>query len=716
MKFRIYRKLRSDILIAFSVLICITVACEIIYSSFTHKRLILDFEKEYYSKTVTKTAANYLDSYFNQLEVVLEVLANDFDESAQDKFYGFDKLFLESLKNIQCTSSFYITLKNGEVLQARTAENLKTTQKSGNNELLPQNTKYALRKISPSPGSKEFIETWTYLNDGFKEIYHESVPSTTNFTKRDWYLKAENNKTKVWSDAYVFATAQSTGVTLSIPLGYDDHLNATGVLCVDFAFDHFKKILQSIQANECSRTYLINSKNEILASSCPDDQSYVTDKENPHKLTLVKLTNSTDPIIDGAAKAIFGSDEDHTNFNVQDTEYVVAVKKLTRLPFSVLTITPQDLFTSLFEDVTRKMMLLFAFIFLFSTIIILILSHRIAKPITMLRDSAKAIGAMDLENYPTPPKSNILEIKQLSNAMDAMKLNITTFTKYAPRDLVNKLAAEGILPKLGGKTEQITILFSDIEKFSTIAENLPAEYLILHLSEYFDELTKEIMKCNGVIDKYMGDSIMAMWGAPKFDENHITNACIAGLKCQYLLDILQDKWKTLGKPSFPTRIGIHSGPAVVGNIGSQDRMNFTTIGDVVNTASRLEGANKYYGTRILASEDIEAASRGKILFRIIDKIAVKGRRSGITVFEPLCLLEVIGGDKYYSLIDLCAKSKDAFELYQNRHFDEAIKFYSIILKGFPWIQQSISPVINNCKKYLDGAPDDWDGINFLEGK
>jgi adenylate cyclase len=397
-------------------------------------------------------------------------------------------------------------------------------------------------------------------------------------------------------------------------------------------------------------------------------------------------------------------------------EYVVSAGKLSKLPFSILTITPQSEFTVFFENITREMMFLFLMIFLFSTIVILVLSRRISKPITMLCNSAKAIGEMDLENYPEPPKSNILEIKHLSNAMNSMKLNVTTFTKYAPRDLVNKLVAQGISPELGGKTSNITILFSDIEKFSTIAENLPAEYLILHLSEYFDELTKEIMKCNGVIDKYIGDSIMAIWGAPNADDNQITNACIAGLRCQTILNILQEKWRAVGKPPLPTRIGLHAGPAVVGNIGSHDRMNFTAIGDVVNIASRLEGANKYYGTKILASEDIETASRGRILFRVVDKIAVKGRNTGITVFEPLCSLGDVGGEKYYSLIDLCAKSRDAFGLYQDKRFAEAIELYEAILKIFPWVQGSVEPILKNCKRYLDNVPDDWDGINYLEGK
>ncbi|MDR2598574.1 MAG: adenylate/guanylate cyclase domain-containing protein [Holosporales bacterium] len=709
------RRLRSDILSAFSALICITVSCEIIYSSTAHRELILDFEREYYSKIATRTAIGYLDSYFNQMEVILEILANDFDQKEQDKFRGFSTLFLKTLKNIPHILSFYMTLKNGEVLQARRTDQGVSQQGKNKNGSLPH-AEYAIRKISTDQQSGNFTETWNYLNEGFGEVYSEVIPSTSNiFTKREWYTKTETSKIKIWSDAYIFKTTNSVGITLSTPLGYDDNANVIGVLCVDFVLDSFKEILKSIQISKNSRTYLVNSKNEILASSNGNEQ-FISDNATSHELILTKITDSTDPVIDGAAKAVFGSDKDYVNFSVNDVEYVVSVGKLSKLPFSILTITPQTEFTDFFENITREMMFLFLMIFLFSTIVILFLSRRISKPITMLCDSARAIGKMDLENYPNPPKSNILEIKQLSNAMNAMKLNVTTFTKYAPKDLVSKLVAQGISPELGGKTSNITILFSDIEKFSTIAENLPAEYLILHLSEYFDELTKEIMKCNGIIDKYIGDSIMAIWGAPNTDDDQIINACMAGLRCQAILNTLHEKWRAVGKPPLPTRIGLHSGSAVVGNIGSHDRMNFTAIGDVVNIASRLEGANKYYGIYMLASEDIEAVARGRILFRVVDRIAVKGRNTGITVYEPLCSLENVSGEKYYSLIDLCSKSRDAFGLYQERRFAEAIELYSAILKIFPWIKKSVDPILKNCKQFLNEVPDDWDGINRLESK
>ena len=258
-------------------------------------------------------------------------------------------------------------------------------------------------------------------------------------------------------------------------------------------------------------------------------------------------------------------------------------------------------------------------------------------------------------------------------------------------------------------TQEITIFFSDIEKFSAVSEKLPAEYLISHLSEYFDELTSNIMEHNGTIDKYIGDSIMAIWGAPNPDEDQVVNACEAALDCQKILKDLKQKWVKLGKPHLPTRIGLHTGAAIVGNVGSQDRMNFTAIGDSVDIASCLEGTNKLYGTWILASEAVESRARDKILFRVVDRVAVNGSKTGITVFEPLCSLKN-ANDMYYKAMELCTKSKEAFELYQGKKFKEATKLYAEILKLYPEKSGSIQPLIDRCKKLAATPPEDWDGI------
>ncbi|MDR1233971.1 MAG: hypothetical protein LBJ92_02395 [Holosporales bacterium] len=666
-----------------------------------------------FAKPFSTSACFYVESLLTRAESVLSMLATSFSIEPPGIDLKMDRFFLECLKLLPNSLSFYVTLSDGSFMQVRRTENLKVLRGSLDTKL-PPHAKYAIRKITKDSSGKAFTETWVYLDDELREVGKEVLPCTENsMTKRDWYINAESSKTMVWSDPYVFSTVKLSGVTLSMPLLDNESSTVTGVICVDFILDHLKKVLKSCQSIDNSQTYLISEKNEIVAAST--ETEIYSDKYS-NNIDLIKVCSTGNSILEEATKNVGGSDEKYFQFTQDGCKYFVFVKKLNKLPLFVLSISPYKSFMNKVGPFTKEIMLLIIIILFGSIALGLVLTRKIAKPIGKLRDAAAAVSNMNLEDWTTLPTSNILEIKHLSNSINSLKLNVSTFAKYLPLDLVNKLIARGIPPVLGGKSTDITLLFTDIEKFSMTAENLPDEYLVLHLSEYFQAIAEKIMSYNGVIDKFIGDSVMAMWGAPFQDENHVINACYAGMKCQETLKELGEQWKSLGKPDLPTRIGIHSGSAIVGNIGSQDRMNYTAIGDAVNIASRLEGANKYYGTKILVSETVEAVAKSEILFRIIDKILVKGRRSGIIVYEPMCLMEDIRDDKRYFLIDLCARSKDAFELYQNCQFKDAIRIYDHLLRDYPELKASVTPILRTCLKYLENPPEDWNGINYLDEK
>lgn len=734
------RKLKSDILGMFSALISLAVLAEILYSTHANKNVIMNFEKQYYSKNVSKTAANWLTEHFKQLEIVAKILTKHFESNDIDIYDCYKLLFLESLKRIPFAISFYMAFKDGVYFQCRTLEEIGTFRDSPSQKL-PSYAKYAIRTMKhkkKAPENNEnaktqekdliqegdlkikqdtdsLVEKWTYLNEDFGKIASETLSKASyNATKRDWYVKAELANTLVWSDVYLFKTTKAAGMTISIPLGYDDDGSAIGVLGIDFTMAQFKELLKNIKISENSRSYLLNNKSEVIETST-DIKTYAIDEETG-ELKMMPAMDCDDPVLKSAVQNIITQDEEHINFKSNGVPYVASIQKFESLPCVLLTIAPESDFTTVFDEVQKMMILLSIMVFICAILTILILAKRISKPIVDLCASAKAVGSMDLDNYPEPPKSNIYEISELSDSMNSMKFSVATFAKYAPKELVRRLIGTRIQPVLGGTTKNITLFFSDIEKFSTVSEKLPAEYLILHLSEYFDEMTKEIMNCNGVIDKYIGDSIMAMWGAPDPDEEQVVNACYAALNCQLLLDNLGEKWTTLGKPPLPTRIGLHTGTAIVGNIGCSDRMNFTSIGDTVNIASRLEGANKFYGTKILASEAIENIAKGKILFRVIDRIAVKGREKGITVFEPLGAMNNAEDEKYYEQIQLCAKSDEAFERYQNGEFKDAFRSYEKILESFPQVKASIVQIMERCREYSQNPPTNWDGVSYLTSK
>ncbi len=227
----------------------------------------------------------------------------------------------------------------------------------------------------------------------------------------------------------------------------------------------------------------------------------------------------------------------------------------------------------------------------------------------------------------------------------------STFSKFVSKDVVNQLLAHPDALKLGGEKKTITVFFSDIRGFTTISESLSPESLVNLLNDYLSEMTEIVLEYKGTVDKYMGDAIMAFWGAPLPMEEHAYTACLASLKQLESLNNLQEKWKDQKLPIINIGIGLNTGDAVVGNMGSTHRMDYTVMGDTVNLGSRLEGTNKVYGTRIIISEYTYEYVKDKIIARELDLIKVKGKNEPVRIYE---LLDIINQEDFerYRAVDL----------------------------------------------------------------
>jgi adenylate cyclase len=214
-----------------------------------------------------------------------------------------------------------------------------------------------------------------------------------------------------------------------------------------------------------------------------------------------------------------------------------------------------------------------------------------------------------------------------------------TFSRFlAPSVVEEVLAQEGAL-RLGGEKRELTVLFSDIRGFTGISERLDPHVLLELLNEYLTPMTDIIVSGHeGTLDKYIGDAIMAFWGAPRPQPDHALRACRAALAMVERLEALRSRWRERGLPDIDVRIGINTGPMSVGFVGSEDRFyNYTVLGDAVNLASRLEGANREYGTRILLGEEARAQAGDAVVTRPLDRVRVKGKRQTVMIHELLCL-------------------------------------------------------------------------------
>ncbi len=208
-----------------------------------------------------------------------------------------------------------------------------------------------------------------------------------------------------------------------------------------------------------------------------------------------------------------------------------------------------------------------------------------------------------------------------------------TFSKFVSNEVVDELIKNPEKLKLGGEKKIVTVLFSDIRGFTTISERMPPERLVDHLNSYLQAMTDIVIKYNGTLDKYVGDEIMAFWGAPVPQDDHAVRACRAALEMMSKLHEMNKVWKEQNKDSLDIGIGINSGAMVVGFVGSSSRMDYTLMGDMVNLGARLEGTNKIYKTNIIISEFTYEQARDQIIARELDLIRVKGKERPVKIYE-----------------------------------------------------------------------------------
>ncbi|SFV00260.1 adenylate/guanylate cyclase domain-containing protein [Bradyrhizobium arachidis] len=214
-----------------------------------------------------------------------------------------------------------------------------------------------------------------------------------------------------------------------------------------------------------------------------------------------------------------------------------------------------------------------------------------------------------------------------------MRSVVRSFASFIPRPIVRQLIETGSSLRLGGSRREVTVLFTDVADFTAKTERADPSQVMIYTSRYFAVLSDEIMRHQGTVDKYIGDAVMAFWNAPADDPDHTANACRAVLACLAANEALNKDFRREGWPPYDTRFGLHVGDAVVGNVGSSDRMNYTALGATVNLASRLEGLNKSYGTRVLVSSAVRARVGHAFLFRSVDNITPKGFAEPIEVSE-----------------------------------------------------------------------------------
>jgi len=339
------------------------------------------------------------------------------------------------------------------------------------------------------------------------------------------------------------------------------------------------------------------------------------------------------------------------------------------------------------------------------------LAKTVSKPVQTLAKGVQAIGQGDY-HYQVAIDSQD-EIGKLGVAFNAMGTQLLEKEKI--RTLLGKVASPAVVHELltnevvlGGETREITALFTDLAGFTSIAEAMPPHELVALLNDYLTHMSGAISDHSGVLDKFIGDAIVAFWGAPVTDSDHAWRAVSCALAMQRRLRQLRGDWRRRGLPPLTMRVGINTGSAVVGNIGSLDRLDYTMIGDTVNLAARLEGANKYYGSEILISEHTYRQVNSLFACRELDKVRVQGKQQSVTVYEVITEHDQLSSEQQ----QFCRHFGDALAAFRQQQFQPAQDLFTSLFAAH---QDAASALYLQRLKVLATQPNtaNFDGVYDL---
>ena len=341
----------------------------------------------------------------------------------------------------------------------------------------------------------------------------------------------------------------------------------------------------------------------------------------------------------------------------------------------------------------------------------LVMSRTYGRPLEALANSSRRIRSLDLDAH-DPVSSQLSEVSQLADAQQQMLATLQSFSKYVPIEVVRELVHRGEVAQIGGTSESLTILFTDISGFTTIAESMGPEALTAHMADYFREMLTILEDHGATVDKLIGDAIVAFWGAPRQDPRHAEHAMEAVVACSRRLGECNAAWAAQGLPSLNTRFGLSTGTVIVGNVGATSRLSYTVLGDTVNLAARLEGLNRFYGTEVLVSEDMKESTGDAFAWRLVDLVAVKGKQQGKRIYEPLGPRGEVAAER----LAFAQAYEAAWQTYQQRQFAEALSQLAKLLEAWPH-EPSLVRLYEICQAYAaEPPPADWDGVARMQAK
>jgi adenylate cyclase len=480
---------------------------------------------------------------------------------------------------------------------------------------------------------------------------------------RPFYIPAKQAGVQVWTDTYAFwdttATTNSSesreipGVSCVTPAfaTVQGRRMLTGVIDTDFDLYVLCDFLRDLGEEVPGITFIVEQRSDGTERAIAHpDASQLVRKEKVGEKTSFRLIETADAVEDGRVAALLEvvkRDASAAAGVVRSVELAhgdeaylggyLTLPKGDAPPWILCMLLPRDEVMGAVDRNNLITAAIAAASLLAALGLGVLLSRRLADPVRSVALRSAAIGRLELDQPPLGG-SPVKEVHLLMRATDKMTQSLRSFQKYVPTEIVRDILDSGEQARLGARLQELTVLFSDIAGFTSIAEALTPPELVRQLGEYLEEMTQAIREQGGTVDKYIGDAVVAFWGAPRPYADHALAACRSALACQKRLRELRLRWEQEGRPIIHARIGLSTGEMLVGNLGSPTRLDYTVLGENAQLAEHLEALNKTTGTEILISEATFRAVEGRVQARRACETVLEGGRVE-QAYELLGLIE-----------------------------------------------------------------------------
>lgn len=691
--FRTYR-LQVVVFFSFLALFSLIVAGIVVYGYRSNSEIMLQSSDELLyqiSETVIRQTSNHLDPARKTGTLLRRMIerGNSFANSPE----LIETISLETLEIYPQFSGVYLGDEGGNFVMSRRLDD----------------GTFSTRIISRTSEPAGVIEI---DRNADWQIIATRSSSILNFDPRErpWYVLAKSEGTAVWSREYRLFTDQVPGITCAHPVFGPDG-SFVGAVGIDFRLNELAEFLKSLKIGESGIAFITDSEGNVLAY--PEKSNLSVDNiRSPRSPTRESLKS-------GPIKAAIDNFLNHRQFKFiffhEGARYIASFRPFPEKfgrDWALGIIVPEDDFIGPIARIHETTLLFSFWLLIIAGFLTSAIARELTEPIKRLTAEAGKIQNLDFEGE-IDLRSPITEIQAMGETMDSMKKALGAFKKYVPSEIVQELVHSRNEARLQAQAEEITLMFTDISDFSAITERVTPAELMQQLSEYFDCIAAIMHRHGGTIDKYIGDSVMAFWGAPAKDSRQAEHACLAGLEIEEAVNRLNQRWLSENRDPLKTRIGINTGISLIGNFGSSDRFNYTAVGDSVNLASRLEGLNKLYGSEIIVSETTVVGAGNGFIFRPLDLVAVKGRQKSVRIFQLLGRADHPSAPAWKNIAQL---SESALASYLKRQWRESYEQFQQILEILPE-DSAAEMYLNRCRELHDKPPGpDWNGVFKVQTK